>query len=208
MNRREILQCAAVLVSGAGFSQLGFALNEKQRAYLATAPDYTSKKASYLSTKQRRIIAAMAEIIIPRSETPGATDANVAHFIELMVQDWFNDQERAIFDAGLEEMQSRVEDEYGKPYVALTAQEQLEVLQAMEDAAQVHSWYQQGNVRRAFISDAPFICQIKELTVWGFFTSEQGVKEVLRYNPMPMKFDGHHPRAEGDTAWAPVTFFR
>lgn len=208
MNRREMLQCAAVLVSGASLSRLGFALNEKQMAYLATAPDYASGKASYLSAGQRRTIVAMAETIIPNNGTPGATDANTAHFIELMVQDWFNDQERAIFDAGLDEMQSRVQKEYGKPYDELTAQEQLEVLQAMEDAAQDHPWYQQGNIRRAFISDAPFICQVKELTVWGFFTSEQGVKEVLRFNPMPMKFDGHYPREEGNTTWAPVTFFR
>ena len=60
-----------------------------------------------------------------------------------------------------------------------------------------------GNTRRDFISDAPFICQLKELTVWGFFTSEVGAKQVLRYNPMPMKFDGHFPRSPGDTTWAP-----
>ena len=202
MNRREFLQCAAILISGSSAAQLGFSLSEEQQVYLASAPDYNTHKVNYFSPAQRDIVAAMAEAIIPRTETPGAIDAGVPHYIELMVADWFNDGERAIFDAGLADMELRIPAEYGKPFAQLTAKEQLNILEDLEGAASDSTWYELGNVQRDFVEDAPFICQMKELTIWGFFTSEEGGSQVLRYDPMPMYFDGDIPLAPDDSTWA------
>lgn len=208
MNRRDFLQCAAALAGTASISQLAFALNRDQLTYLASAPDYTRQPASYFNQAQRNIITAVAETIIPRTDTPGATDAGVPHFIELMVKDWLNDEERAIFEAGLHDLAQRIPAVFGASFDKLPSEQRLSVLEALEAAASDSCWYQRGNLRRAFISDAPFICQIKELTIWGFFTSEIGVKQVLRYNPMPMKFDGHYARKPEDTSWASFNFYR
>lgn len=208
MNRREFLECAALLVSGVSVSRVGLALNDEQLTYLATAPDYNSRKTDFFSTEQRKLISAMAEAIIPRSDTPGAVDAGVPHFIELMVQDWLNEGERSLFLEGLKSMETAVAAEYGVPFDELTAEQQLTVIEGMEEGASESSWYQPGNIRRAYISDAPFICQMKELTIWGFFTSEIGCRQVLRYNPMPMRFDGHAPRSPDDSTWTPYMFYR
>ena len=202
MDRREFLQCAALLVTGATASQLGFTLNAEQETYLATAPDYIASDVDYLSDAQRRIVAAISEVIIPRTDTPGAIDAGVPRFIELMAADWFNDQERAIFAAGLADMETRIPKSYGKPYDQLETQEQLQILEDLEDAAGDSDWYGFANVQRQFISDAPFICQMKELTIWGFFTSEVGATQVLRHNPMPMTFDGELPLGPDDSSWS------
>jgi len=202
MNRREFLQCATILITGATASSLGFALSKEQQVYLATAPDYNSRAVHYLDDAQRKIIAAMAEVVIPRTDTPGAIDAGVPRYIELMAADWFNDQEKAIFEAGLKDMQTRIPEQYGQSFEQLDSQQQLEIMEAMEKAASESPWYEFGNVQRDFISDAPFICQVKELTVWGFFTSEKGAKQVLRYDPMPMKFDGELPLSPDDSTWA------
>jgi gluconate 2-dehydrogenase gamma chain len=202
MNRREFLQCAAILVSGASVSQLSFSLSEAQSTFLANAPDFNTRPVDYFSPPRREIVAAMAEVIIPRTETPGAIDARVPAFLELMAAHWFNDEERAIFDAGLLDIETRIPAEYGKPFPQLTAAEQLEVMQALEDAASDAPWYDFGNVQRDYISDAPFICQLKELTVWGFFTSQEGGSQVLRYDPMPMHFNGDTPLSPEDSSWS------
>ena len=202
MNRREFLQCAAILVSGASASQLGFTLSEEQQVYLASAPDYNKGKVNYLTPAQRKIIAAMAEVVIPRTDTPGAIDAGVPNFIELMASDWFNEQESAIFSAGIKAMEEQVPSVYGKPFDQLDAAQQLEIMEELEAQASDSSWYEYGNVQREFISDAPFICQVKELTIWGFFTSEVGATQVLRYEPMPMAFDGNTPLSRQDSSWA------
>lgn len=203
MNRRELLQCAAILVSGTAVSKLGFALTDEQLTYLATAENYASNTVNYFTPAQRRIIAAMAEVIIPRTGTPGAIDAGVPHFIELMAAHWLNEQERQLFGAGLTDMETRIPREFGKAFDHLDATQQLAILEAMESAAADSPWYARGNIRRAFISDAPFICMVKELTIWGFFTSEVGASQVLRTNMMPMRFDPNVPLGPDDNAWAP-----
>ena len=76
-------------------------------------PGTASSSASAFSDAQRRIVSAVAEVIIPRTDTPGAIDAGVPHFIELMVADWLNDQERDIFFAGLKRLEYRGYDSAG-----------------------------------------------------------------------------------------------
>lgn len=206
MNRREFLQCAAVLVSGASVSHLGLALSDEQLAYLATAPDYASRQVDLFSDEQRRIVAAMAEAIIPRTETPGAIDAGVPRFIEVMVAEWFNEEERAIFKAGLIDMETRVPMEHGQPFYTLEAEDQLAILEAMEESASGSPWYSRSSAQMSYLSDVPFICHMKELTAWGFFTSQAGCQHVLRYDPMPMRFDGDVARDPNDSAWAHFRF--
>jgi len=202
MNRREFLQCAAILAWGASASQLGFTLSEEQRQHLANAPNFNTTPVDYFTPAQRKIVAAMAEVVIPRTDTPGAIDAGVPKFIELMVARWLRDDERALFNAGLLDIETRIPQEMGKPFDQLAAAEQLRVMEALEDAASEHPWYDFANTQREYISDAPFICQFKELTVWGFFTSEQGGSQVLRWDPMPMYFDGEVPLGPDESSWS------
>jgi hypothetical protein len=201
MNRREFLQCAAILITGASASQLGFSLSEEQQRHLANAPNFNTTAVDYFTPGQRKIVAAMTEIIIPRTDTPGAIDAGVPRYIELMAANWMNDEERAIFNAGLKDIETRIPAEFGKPFDQLDAAQQLAIMEALEEAASDSPWFEFGNTMREFISDAPFICQLKELTVWGFFTSEEGGSQVLRYDPMPMFFNGDIPLASDDSSW-------
>tara|TARA_B110000503_G_scaffold32105_2_gene52168 strand:+ start:64379 stop:64996 length:618 start_codon:yes stop_codon:yes gene_type:complete len=202
MNRREFLQCAAILISGASASQLGFSLSAEQVTYLASAPNYNSTAVDYFSPTQRKIVAAMAEVVIPRTDTPGAVDAGVPKYIELMVANWLNEQEKAIFNTGLQDIETRIPQEYGVSFEQLSAAQQLEIMETLEDDASDSQWYEFANVFREFISDAPFICQLKELTIWGFFTSQEGASQVLRYDPMPMYFDGDAPLASDESSWS------
>jgi gluconate 2-dehydrogenase gamma chain len=166
VNRREFLQCAAILISGASTSQLGFSLTQEQQAYMASAANYNSGKVDYFSTAQRKIIAAMTEVIIPRTDTPGAVDAGVPNYVELMVAHWLTDEERALFELGLQDIETRIPQEYGSSFEQLDAAQQLKIMEALEDAASDSTWYDLGNQQREFVSDAPSICQLKELTVW------------------------------------------
>lgn len=206
MNRREFLQCAAILVSGSSAGRLAFALSEEQSAYLAANPNYNTGKVDYLSPERRKLVAAMAETILPRTETPGAIDAGVPQYLELMLAEWCNDTERAVFEAGFVDMETRIPAEFGQPFAALTAEQQLQVLQDMEAAVADDPWYNATGRPGDYISDAPFILQFKELTTWGFFTSEVGSTQVLRHNGMPMYFDGDVPLGPDQSSWAGRVF--
>lgn len=205
MNRREFMQCAALLVSGAAASSVGLALTEEQKHFVASN-NYIAGYSDYLNDAQRRVVAAISEVILPATDTPGAIDAGVPKFIELMVADWFNDQERNIFDRGLEALMTSTLAKFGKTFDQLAHADQLAILEKLEDDASDSPWYAFGNTQREFISDAPFICQMKELTIWGFFTSEVGSTQVLRYEPMPMEFDGDRELGPNDSSWSSNIF--
>lgn len=201
MNRRDFLQCAAIIVGSAGIVPAGLALTTEQRSYLAAAPNYTARNIRFFSTIERAVVTAICEIIIPRTDTPGATDAGVARFVELMVADWFDDQERAIFSSGLKTLVAASMAEFGHSFERLESRQQLALLESLEKDASDSPWFDFGNTLRDFISDAPFICQIKELTIWGFFTSKVGGTQVLRYEPMPMRFSGNEPLDPDASSW-------
>jgi hypothetical protein len=43
---------------------------------------------------------------------------------------------------------------------------------------------------------------MKELTLWGFFSSEIGATQALRYVAIPGRYEGCIPYKKGDKAWA------
>ena len=202
MNRREFMECAAILISGMSASQLGFTLSEQQRQHLAAAPPFIATAVDYFSDAQRETVAAITETIIPGTDTPGAIDAGVPRFIELMVSGWFNEQERSIFDAGLAALMDDVQKRHGVSFAELSEAQRVAVLEQLEAAAADAAYYSlAGDIFGGFDSTNPFIAQLKELTTWGFFTSEVGARQVLRYNPVPMKFDGAYPLDPDDSSW-------
>ncbi|MCX2982211.1 gluconate 2-dehydrogenase subunit 3 family protein [Halieaceae bacterium IMCC14734] len=198
MNRREFLQCAAVFAAGASSIPTSWALSNEQSRFLAGQTNYIDRKPlTYFNAAQRAAVTAAAEQVIPATDTPGATDAGVARFIELMVADWFNDAERAMFDAGLADLLARANGDFA----ALSGKQQLQLLEQLEAEAGDAQWYNLGNVTRVWDSEAPFICQFKELTVLGFMLSEVGGTQFLRENPMG-SFNGSLALAEDDSAYA------
>lgn len=198
MNRREFLQCAAVLTAGASVLPSAWAMNHEQKTFLAAQANYIDRQPlTFFTPAQREVVSTVAEQVIPRTETPGANDAGVPRFIELMVSDWFNDEERKLFMDGLADLQQRGKGRFPD----LPAAEQLALLEQLEEETADASWYGIGNIMRVWDDTAPFICQFKELTVLGYFLSEVGAKQALRINPMG-EFKGDIPLAADDPSYA------
>jgi len=204
MKRREFLQCAAVLAAGATAIPNGWSMNAEQKTFLAARRNYIdSRPLGFFTDQQRATITAIAEHIIPATDTPGATAAGVPRFIELMIADWFNDDERTVFMSGLADLENRA----GGSFSSMSTQQQLSLLEKLEGESSDASWYKLGNFMRVWDDTAPFICQLKEFTVLGFFLSEVGASQALRTNPMG-SFDGDIPLQSGDSAYATGTPIR
>lgn len=198
MNRRDFLQCAALLTAGTGVIPATWSMNHEQTAFLAAQPNFIDRESvSFFSDAQRATIMAIADQIIPETDTPGAITAGTPRFIELMVANWLNDDERKVFMDGLADLQQRS----GGAFADLDSAGQLQLLEQFEEEAADASWFELGNVLRIWDEDAPFICQVKELTVLGFMLSEVGSTQFLRENPMG-SFDGALPLADSDPAYA------
>lgn len=197
MNRREILKITAIML-GAGLSG---SLSVNVLAGLV--PTAKPSKGVFDEIAQKKV-AVLAELIIPKTDTPGAIDAGVPAFIEMMVADWFNDIERKIFFEGLSSLDGFCATQYQKDFMAC---DELQRIAALENAEQAAKTYKSSapvfDISQKYVDpNTPFFPKIKELTVLGYFTSEVGAKQALSYNPMPMNYDGDYDFDKTGRQWS------
>src|SRR6266403_1041395 len=60
-----------------------------------------------LNHEQQALVTTIAEMIIPETDTPGATSVKVPEFIDLILTEWASDDDRAAFVAGLRDFAVR-----------------------------------------------------------------------------------------------------
>lgn len=190
MNRREAIQKAAMVL---GYAVATPTLVGVLNGCKAT-PELTFKPV-FLTEDQARLVAEVAEIIIPKTDTPGAKDVGVPGFIDVMLKDCYKKEDQDRFLAGLAEFDNAAKTAYGDTFLGLDATQQSEHVKKVHDAAIAAA--QSGEVK-----DRPFILMVKELTVTGFFTSEVGATQVLQYAPVPGAYHGCVPLAEVGKTWA------
>ena len=94
MNRRELLLAAISTMAGV---MVG---SPTLRVIAGEAPTASASRV-VLQGHQPEMVRVLAEMIIPATDTPGAIEAGVPRFIEMMVADWYTDTERGIFLDGL-----------------------------------------------------------------------------------------------------------
>lgn len=196
MNRRELLQRVAWLMGGAISAP----------AVLGVLNGCTAKKEAawqpvFLSKEQGAVVAEVAEIIIPRTDTPGAKDAGVAAFIDVMLKDVYEDADRQRFISGLKAFDDAARTEHKKGFVELTKPQQTELVRKFHDEAVAAELALE--TRPSYLQ-RPFILMTKELTLLGFFTSEPGATQVLQYAAVPGGFKGCVPLAQAGNgkSWA------
>jgi len=201
MNRREALQQVAWLMGGAISAP----------ALLGILNGCTSKPAAgwkpvFLNEAQGALIAEIAEIMIPRTDTPGAKDVGIPAFIDLMLKDAYAKEDQDKFLAGLKEFEAQAQDKHGLPFMQLDPSQRTSLVQASNDVATAAARLYTGDG----LPPRPFILMTKELTLLGYFTSQIGATQVLQYNPVPGPFHGCVPLAEAGNGktWALETSSR
>lgn len=140
-----------------------------------------------------RFLDEVAETIIPRTDTPGAKDAQVGKFMTVMVNDCYSEQEQAIFHRGITQLQATSRESYGSAFMDLSQSDRHHLLTQLDREARRHNAEESG---------PHYFTMMKQLTLLGFFTSQAGATQALRYSAIPGHYDGCIPYAEGDRAWA------
>jgi hypothetical protein len=180
MTRRAALKRAALF--------LGVALTPSLIANVLQVAATPGAKAVFLSPAQLDLVTAIAERILPRTDTPGATDVGVPAFVDLMLGKYSSASERQVFTAGLDEVNAASLAAHAQSFVEISAAQQDAILMKIAVASQK--------------KDKTFFHQIKELTVVGYFTSEIVGRTVLHYDPVPGRFQGCVPISEvGNVLW-------
>ena len=140
----------------------------------------------------------IAETILPRTKTPGAKDAAAGAFMARFVTDCYTAKQQAAFHAGLADIDKRA----GGSFVALTPQARTELLRTLDAEARKRA-VDVGDTGTAEGTRATphYFTMIKQLAIFGFFTSKVGATEVLQYVAVPGRYDGDLAYVPGTPAW-------
>ena len=163
-----------------------------------TAKPSLDWKPVFLTEDQGILVTQVAEIIIPKTDTPGARDVGVPGFIDLMLNDVYKQEDKDHFTAGLKSFEEGAAKKYGDIFIELSPEKQVEYVKEVH--AEALKTYKNGG--NGNDDNKPFILAVKELTLLGFFTSEAGATQVLQYDPVPGAYKGCVSLKEVGKAWA------
>ncbi|HXV60086.1 MAG TPA: gluconate 2-dehydrogenase subunit 3 family protein [Vicinamibacteria bacterium] len=120
-----------------------------------------------LDVEQSELVAVVAELIIPETDTPGARAARVDAFIDLMLTEWFADEERHRFLQGLARLANQ-------DFLRKDEAQRVAILRALEEEALAAP-----EPPPEAPADAPFFSVMKWLTLYGYFTSKVAMEREL-----------------------------
>ena len=150
--------------------------------------------------QKRELVAELAELIIPRTDTPGAKDAGVADFIIKMIIRNTDAKAQKTFLAGLSSLEHYAYNNYHKQFVDCNNNEKSGVLKHFEDKGS----YQVDilNKVRKKLFGPPFFYQLRDLTVQGYCTSLVGATKGMAYDYIPVTYEACIPLKANQKAWA------
>lgn len=199
MNRRDALR---LLAAGAAVPIVAPSLAALRKAHALFAADSTLHT---LNEHQAATLKAVTEMILPRTETPGATDVGTTGFIDLLLTEWYEEKERATFLNGLAEVDAHSRSLFAQDFVDCTAIQQTEILRWLGESMQERAEHHEST---PFVSGAPpdsgedFYPMLRRLTLTAYFTSEAGA-DALHFELIPGRFDGCSPLTSIQPADAP-----
>lgn len=218
MNRREAIQRVALLMGGAISAPAMFGvLNGYAKE---PAADW---KPSVLGKDELAVVVRVTDIMLPRTDTPGALDVGVPAFIDTMLKEVYSQEARNRYLEGLHEFDAAALKAHRKPFVKLELPRQKALIQQFQDAAiaeerAIGAQKQKELVQEvrnatalpqrtepaAWAHPRSFILTTKELALLGFFTSKPGATQVLQYVAIPGAYHGCLPvnQAGNGRRWA------
>ena len=203
MKRREAIKSitlsSGAIISSASILGLLQSCTEKEATW----------KPQYFSELEGEILQVVCDFVLPKSNTPSATEVNVPQFIDLMMKDVYGLDRVEKFQKGMAVFNDAYKSMEGEDFSEASSDKQTEILSGYFDISE-----NEGNeVKKLIRGDAPnsdsdkyyiysFLSSLRNMTIEAYFQSEQIGEEVLAYDPIPGRFDGCIPSEEVGKVWS------
>ncbi len=192
MNRRELLQRTALVLGGSllGADSL-LARNVDWDAIEGLPGD---KAIGLFSKGQVKLMNEIAETIIPTTNTPGAKAAKTGEFMATMVSDCYEPKDQTAFMEGLQKLDQESKSRYGKTFLKSSTKLRHDLLTELDTEQRAYTTARKSGDPNHYFR------VIKDLVLWGYFTSEIGTTQALRYVAVPGRYETIDYK-KGDRAW-------
>lgn len=166
MNRRHALLGLSAIAGHALFP-------EALEAFAKAVAGGDGWNPQLVNAAQGSVLAEAVDTILPATSTPGAKDARVHVFADLVLA-------KCVPPAGQKTLLAAL-DALGPSFLTASVGDRQKALRAL---------------------DEPAFAMLKELTVLGYFTSEIGATQALAYDKVPGGYWGNLDLKPGQKSWA------
>lgn len=169
-TRREVLQGLIVSLGGATLlTACGGVASVVSTSSGGTARFYTPR--------ERELVARLSDLIIPRTETPGALDVNVPGYMDGLMSDWASSDTQQAHRRALEIIDERLSDAVGGDFVQASAGDAEVALIALDSAA-----FNGDGSLQGYRACKGYITQC-------YFATEPGALQELKWVAVPGRWD-------------------
>jgi|AntRauTorcE11897_2_1112592.scaffolds.fasta_scaffold00013_105 hypothetical protein len=190
ISRREALKKAALALGGV--------LSTPAALTLLSGCSNTSRaaaSANRFTDAQRATVEAVGDIIIPDTDTVGATKSGAVQLFEEILFDVVDKENSGLFLAALADFEAEAKSDLGVSFISATPEQQKEFVQ------KTHDEVFEGNID--WDAPRPFIWQMKQGMINAYFSTEVGMTQVMQYQMVPGYYDGCMTFEEaGGKVWA------
>jgi len=180
MQRREVLRFLGTAALGPLL--LPFPAHERWRVGKALhTRAVVVRPGQALAPEQLELVRALAETIVPATDTPGAVEVGAPEFVDLLLAEWYPVAERDEILAGLTALDARCRERFGNPFAQLNRADRATFLDTIDGVRG-----ERGTMESAY-------ARVKDGLIFGFVTSRE-ISELTRTTPIiPGRFDGCIP---------------
>lgn len=201
MDRREVIKSLSLT--------LGYTLTPSALTALLSSCAQSGTVAwvpAFLSADEAFAIEQLAETILPKTETPGAKDVKAVAFLDAFVSDIMELKKREKFSQGMKlwieafEERSQKSIKYSTPedfqadlkyYFEIDEQKQIEIKELLNNDGDSTAYFTYS-----------FLFTVKNLSMLGFYASEEIGENVLSYLPIPGNYQSCIPAEQIGNAWS------
>ena len=185
IDRREAIRRVTAMLGGVALAGGGSLFTAVERAHARAA---TVRQVGTFTAQDIALLDEVADTILPETKTPGAKAAHAGAFMALMVTDTYVERQQGIFRDGMQKLNDAA-------FMAATPAQRLAKLEQLDREQKAYM------DTRAEGAPPHYFRLIKELTLLGYFTSEIGCTQAMRYRETPGRFDPCVPYTPGETQW-------
>lgn len=157
---------------------MGVALTPGVLAAILSGCEADPETSGLLTPDELDVLGSLTDAIIPRTDTPGARDAGVPQYIDMMLQNFTPSDQVAIFRSQIDWISSWLTGQGARKLEDVGEEKRSALLTALDDQA-----FGSGAADELPPGEPALFAILKPLTVAGYYTSKAGALQELHQTP-------------------------